>query len=104
MIDPKKMTEKTQEALIAAQQAAQEAGRSQLDVEDLAAALLAQQGGIVPSVIEALGGSSSRANRRCRATCSCPRRRGSAGCCSRPRRKRTPSATSMSRRSTSSSR
>ncbi|MEA2660801.1 MAG: ATP-dependent Clp protease ATP-binding subunit ClpB [Chloroflexota bacterium] len=57
MIDPKKMTEKTQEALMAAQQAAQEAGRSQLDVEDLLAALLAQQGGIVPSVIEALGGS-----------------------------------------------
>src|SRR3979411_2440901 len=57
MIDPKKMTEKTQEALMAAQQAAQEAGRSQLDVEDLFAALLEQQGGIVPSVIEALGGS-----------------------------------------------
>jgi ATP-dependent Clp protease ATP-binding subunit ClpB len=57
MIDPKKMTEKTQEALMAAQQAAQEAGRSQLDVEDLFAALVAQQGGIVPSVIEALGGS-----------------------------------------------
>ena len=57
MIDPKKMTEKTQEALIAAQQGAQEAGRSQLDVEDLMAALLAQQGGIVPSVIEALGAS-----------------------------------------------
>ncbi|HTJ61398.1 MAG TPA: Clp protease N-terminal domain-containing protein, partial [Candidatus Saccharimonadales bacterium] len=57
MIDPKKMTEKTQEALITAQQAAQENGRSQLEVEDLLAALLAQQGGIVPSVIEALGGS-----------------------------------------------
>src|SRR3989440_9551761 len=57
MIDPKKMTEKTQEALIAAQQAAQENGRSQLDVEDLFAALLGEQGGIVPSVIEALGGS-----------------------------------------------
>jgi ATP-dependent Clp protease ATP-binding subunit ClpB len=57
MIDPKKMTEKTQEALIAAQQGAQENGRSQLEVEDLLAALLAQQGGIVPSVIEALGGS-----------------------------------------------
>src|SRR5438045_5280474 len=57
VIDPKKMTEKTQEALIAAQQAAQENGRSQLEVEDLVAALLAQQGGIVPSVIEALGGS-----------------------------------------------
>jgi ATP-dependent Clp protease ATP-binding subunit ClpB len=57
VIDPKKMTEKSQEALIAAQQGAQEAGRSQLDVEDLMAALLAQQGGIVPSVIEALGAS-----------------------------------------------
>src|SRR5438552_1554516 len=57
MIDPKKMTEKTQEAFITAQQAAQENGRSQLDVEELFAALLAQQGGIVPSVIEALGGS-----------------------------------------------
>src|SRR5438552_3969569 len=51
------MTEKTQEALVAAQQAAQEDRRAQLDVEDLFAALLAQQGGIVPSVIEALGGS-----------------------------------------------
>jgi ATP-dependent Clp protease ATP-binding subunit ClpB len=57
VIDPKKMTEKTQEALITAQQAAQENGRSQLEVEDLLGALLAQQGGIVPSVIEALGGS-----------------------------------------------
>ncbi len=60
MIDPKKMTEKTQEALIAAQQAAQENGRAQLDVEDLFAALLKQQGGIVPSVIEALGGSTQQ--------------------------------------------
>ena len=60
MIDPKKMTEKTQEALIAAQQAAQENGRAQLDVEDLLAALLEQQGGIVPSVIEALGGSTQQ--------------------------------------------
>ena len=57
VIDPKKMTEKSQEALIAAQQAAQEERRAQLDVEDLLAALLAQPGGIVPSVIEALGGS-----------------------------------------------
>ena len=57
MIDPKKLTEKSQEALIAAQQAAQEHGRAQLDVEDLLAALLAQPEGIVPSVIEALGGS-----------------------------------------------
>ncbi len=60
MIDPKKMTEKTQEALIAAQQAASENGRSQLDVEDVFAALLKQPGGIVPSVIEALGGSTQQ--------------------------------------------
>ena len=60
MIDPKKMTEKTQEALIAAQQGAQENGRSQLEVEDLFAAVLKQQGGIVPSVIEALGGSTQQ--------------------------------------------
>ncbi len=60
MIDPKKMTEKTQEALIAAQQSAQENGRAQLDVEELFAALVKQQGGIVPSVIEALGGSTQQ--------------------------------------------
>src|SRR5438046_9201379 len=60
VIDPKKMTEKTQEALVAAQQAAQENGRAQLDVEDLFAALLKQQGGTVPSVIEALGGSTQQ--------------------------------------------
>jgi ATP-dependent Clp protease ATP-binding subunit ClpB len=54
------MTEKTQEALVAAQQAAQENGRAQLDVEELFAALLKQQGGIVPSVIEALGGSTQQ--------------------------------------------
>jgi ATP-dependent Clp protease ATP-binding subunit ClpB len=57
VIDPKKMTEKTQEALIAAQSTAQELGHAQLDVEHLLAALLQQQGGIVPSVVEALGGS-----------------------------------------------
>src|SRR5690349_18695399 len=60
MIDPKKLTEKSQEALVAAQSAAQEHGRSQLDVEDLLAALLAQSGGIVPSIVEALGGSPSQ--------------------------------------------
>ncbi|MEP7003958.1 MAG: ATP-dependent chaperone ClpB [Chloroflexota bacterium] len=59
-MDPKKMTEKTQEALIAAQQSAQENGRAQLDVEELFAALVKQHGGIVPSVIEALGGSTQQ--------------------------------------------
>ncbi len=57
MIDPNKLTEKSQEALVAAQRSAQEAGRASLDVEDLFSALLAQPGGIVPSIIGSLGGS-----------------------------------------------
>jgi ATP-dependent Clp protease ATP-binding subunit ClpB len=55
MIDPNKLTEKSQEAIIAAQQRARENGHSQIDVEHIAAALLEQQGGIVPSVFTALG-------------------------------------------------
>src|SRR5438067_68779 len=48
------MTEKTQEAIVAAQQHARDNGHSQVDVEHLALALLQQQGGIVPSVLTAL--------------------------------------------------
>ncbi len=55
MIDPNKLTEKSQEALVAAQQRAREHGHSQIDVEHLAAALLDQSGGVVPSVLGALG-------------------------------------------------
>src|SRR6266540_3170670 len=55
MIDPNKLTEKSQEAIIGAQQRARENGHSQIDVEHLAAALLEQQGGVVPSVFTALG-------------------------------------------------
>src|SRR2546426_11886510 len=55
MIDPNKLTEKSQEALVAAQQRAREEGHSQIDVEHLAAALVDQAGGIVPSVLTALG-------------------------------------------------
>ena len=55
MIDPNKLTEKSQEALVAAQQRARDNGNSQIDVEHLAAALVDQQGGIVPSVLTALG-------------------------------------------------
>ena len=54
MIDPNKMTEKAQEALIAAQQHARENGHSQIDVEHLAQALVQQPGGIVPSLLTAL--------------------------------------------------
>src|SRR3989475_130809 len=55
MIDPNKLTEKSQEALVAAQQRAREEGHAQIDVEHLAAALVDQAGGIVPSVLTALG-------------------------------------------------
>src|SRR5213596_2430334 len=55
MIDPNKLTEKSQEALVAAQQKARDEGHAQLDVEQLAAALVNQPGGIVPSVLTALG-------------------------------------------------
>src|SRR6058998_776012 len=55
MIDPNKLTEKSQEALVAAQQKARDDGHAQLDVEHLAAALVDQPGGIVSSVLTALG-------------------------------------------------
>jgi len=54
VIDPNKLTEKSQEALVAAQQLARENGHAQVDVEHLAAALVDQSGGIVPSVLSAL--------------------------------------------------
>jgi ATP-dependent Clp protease ATP-binding subunit ClpB len=55
VIDPNKLTEKSQEALVAAQQKGRDEGHAQLDVEHLAAALVDQAGGIVPSVLSALG-------------------------------------------------
>jgi ATP-dependent Clp protease ATP-binding subunit ClpB len=54
VIDPNKLTEKSQEALVGAQQRARDNGHSQIDVEHLAAALIEQQGGVVPSVLTAL--------------------------------------------------
>jgi len=55
VIDPNKLTEKTQEALFAAQRSASDGGRSQVDVEDLALALLSQPGGVAAAVLESLG-------------------------------------------------
>jgi ATP-dependent Clp protease ATP-binding subunit ClpB len=62
MIDPNKLTEKSQEAIVNAQQRARENGHSQIDVEHLAAALLEQQGGVVPSVFTALGVQPAQLN------------------------------------------
>ena len=55
MIDPNRLTEKTQEALFAAQRGAADAGRSQVEVEDLVQSLLAQQDGVAPAVLESVG-------------------------------------------------
>ncbi|MBM4435580.1 MAG: AAA family ATPase, partial [Chloroflexi bacterium] len=56
-MDPERMTEKTQQALVHARQRAIENGHSELDVEHLAAALLAQEGGTGPALVRALGAS-----------------------------------------------
>ncbi len=55
MMDPNKLTEKSGEALVAAQRRASESGHAQIDVEHLATALLEQEGGVVPSVLSSLG-------------------------------------------------
>jgi len=60
LIDPNKLTEKSQEALVAAQQKARDEGHAQIDVEHLAQALVDQPGGIVPSVLTALGVQSAQ--------------------------------------------
>jgi ATP-dependent Clp protease ATP-binding subunit ClpB len=50
-----RLTEKAQEAVLAAQQAAEGAGHPQLEPEHLLAALVAQPGGIAPEVLRKLG-------------------------------------------------
>ncbi|HEY7062957.1 MAG TPA: ATP-dependent chaperone ClpB [Chloroflexota bacterium] len=50
-----KLTEKAQEALVAAQRLAEEHQNTQLEPEHLLAALVGQQDGVVPAVLEKLG-------------------------------------------------
>jgi ATP-dependent Clp protease ATP-binding subunit ClpB len=54
VIDPNKLTEKTQEAIVFAQNHARENGHSQIDVEHLALGVVQQQGGAVPAILTAL--------------------------------------------------
>jgi len=54
MMTPNRFTEKAQEALAAAQQAAERAGHPQVDPEHLLAALVAQPQGVVPEVLRKL--------------------------------------------------
>ena len=50
-----RLTEKAQEAIEAAQQAAEQAGHPQVEPEHVLAALVGQPGGIAPEVLRKLG-------------------------------------------------
>src|SRR5436309_13066931 len=56
-MDLNKFTEKAQEAIFAAQRAAQDASASEIGVEHLVVALLEQEGGIIPDLVRSLGAS-----------------------------------------------
>ncbi|MBN1937235.1 MAG: AAA family ATPase, partial [Anaerolineae bacterium] len=59
-MDLNKYTEKAQEAVLGAQSVAEELNHSQIEPEHLLSALLAQQDGVVPQVIEKMGISSTQ--------------------------------------------
>jgi ATP-dependent Clp protease ATP-binding subunit ClpB len=59
-VDLERYTEKAQQAVVSAQSLAQQASHSQLEPEHLVAALLAQEGGVVPQLIEKLGVSPAQ--------------------------------------------
>ena len=50
-----KLTEKAQEAIVTAQRVAEERQHTLLEPEHLLSALLGQDGGVVPAVLEKLG-------------------------------------------------
>jgi ATP-dependent Clp protease ATP-binding subunit ClpB len=56
-MDLNRLTEKAQDVIRAAQALAQRRGHAQIDVEHLAAALLSQDGGVAPRIVEKAGGN-----------------------------------------------
>jgi ATP-dependent Clp protease ATP-binding subunit ClpB len=58
-MDPNRLTEKAQDVIRQAQSLAQRHGHPQIDVEHLAVALLAQDGGVARRVVEKAGGNPS---------------------------------------------
>ena len=62
-----KLTEKAQEAFVAAQQLAEERRNTQLEPEHLLHTLVGQPGGVVPSVLEKLGAQPRALSRQTRA-------------------------------------
>ncbi|MEO8456495.1 MAG: Clp protease N-terminal domain-containing protein, partial [Chloroflexota bacterium] len=64
MATQNKLTEKAQEALVAAQEQAESRHNTQLEPEHLFAALVGQEGGVVPAVLQGLGVQPSVALQR----------------------------------------
>src|SRR5262245_44019158 len=56
-MDLNRLTERAQDVIRAAQTLAQRQGHAQIDVEHLAVALLNQDGGIAPRIVEKAGGN-----------------------------------------------
>ncbi len=63
-MDMNKLTEKAQEAVAAAQRAAEQRHNTQLEPEHLLSALIKQDGGVMPAVLEKLGVSPSHVTQR----------------------------------------
>jgi ATP-dependent Clp protease ATP-binding subunit ClpB len=78
-MNPNKYTEKAQEAIVAAQQAAAEHGHPEITPEHLLAALIAQRDGIVPAVLGKMNVDPAAAGRAVQALLDkLPRTRGGA--------------------------
>ena len=68
-MDPNRLTQKSQEALTEAQTLAQRLGHTEVDGEHLLVALLNQQSGLVPRLIERAGASPTTCCARSRPSC-----------------------------------
>ena len=109
-----KLTEKAQEAIVAAQRLAEDSHHTQLEPEHLLFALVAQEDGVVPAILERLevppGPSSRGSSRRSTASRVAPARprsrprTGSGASSTRPPRRPSGSRTTTSRPSISCSR
>jgi ATP-dependent Clp protease ATP-binding subunit ClpB len=62
-MDPDSLTEKAQEAIVAAQRLAEERRHTQVEPEHLLLALVGQEGGVVPAVLDTLGVAPSSVTR-----------------------------------------
>src|SRR5438874_11825361 len=63
-MDMNKLTEKAQEAIAAAQRSAESRQHTQLEPEHLLAALVVQDNGVVPAILDKLGVSPPQASQR----------------------------------------